>query len=136
MFLNPNEYYKYSKIRSLIISNSPKSIGIYPPNRCKECSGSGLKEYYKNNNEKDYSWNGEYCDKCNGVGFGIEVQEEYLKKLGLIMCRDCNGVGCSKCNQKGFVDWIEKVVGLKGVIEDEDYDIGLEYFHSISQVKK
>ena len=28
-------------------------------------------------------------------------------------CSNCEGKGCDECNQTGFLDWIEKVVGVK-----------------------
>ena len=118
MFLNPDQYYKSTNMRTIILQHT-STLEMHPF-RCKKCHGSGLKDHHRNNNQKDYNWSGEYCEECCGVGFDSIVQKEYLKRLGLSMCVPCNGVGCPKCNQKGFVDWVEKVVGNK-FDKDEKY---------------
>lgn len=35
--------------------------------KCKTCNGTGLKGY-KLMEHGSYSWNGEFCDKCDGLG--------------------------------------------------------------------
>jgi len=41
------------------------------------------------------------------------ILKEVQKQLGISPCIDCDGKGCPKCGEKGYVDWVEKVVGVK-----------------------
>ena len=53
------------KIRKFIIeNNSEDRLTKY---KCKVCNGSGLKAHKLN--EGGFSWQGEYCDFCDGVGY-------------------------------------------------------------------
>jgi hypothetical protein len=40
-----------------------------------------------------------------------DLRDKELKKEGLTLCRNCLGRGCSKCSHKGYLDWVQRVVG-------------------------
>jgi len=96
MSLEPNEFAK-SKIEI-----------------CKDCNGTGLSVTLYNKDSGDYGWNGtDYCDRCYGVGFiNINSIDSKFKSLtdSLYICSKCGGVGCSKCDYTGLVDWIKNVM--------------------------
>jgi len=47
---------------------------------------------------------GNYCDVCGGLGVTniVMIYDEYL-------CKKCKGRGCSDCDNKGTLDWIENI---------------------------
>lgn len=80
---------------------------------CKDCNGTGLFGVFENKETGGfYAWNGtDYCDKCHGVGF-INIDNKFKSLTDeLYICQSCGGVGCSKCNNTGLVDWIGNAMG-------------------------
>jgi len=80
---------------------------------CKDCHGTGLGGVWKSSlGGDDHGWDpNNYCDKCYGVGF-ININKK-LKALSdeIFICNNCQGVGCSKCNLSGMVDWVANIMG-------------------------
>ena len=82
---------------------------------CEKCSGLGIKEYVKNGKVCGTT----FCEDCNSVGGRIVVIEEGIYE----QCDKCLGTAnilylgsirqCSKCNGKGYLDWLERVIGNK-----------------------
>jgi DnaJ-class molecular chaperone len=89
--------------------------------KCRRCNGTGLKNYYRINNEAGSFWDGQYCDYCKGVGF---VNPKEID-VSLYSCCVCGGEGivpdildskkheCSRCKGAGFVNWVENLFGKK-----------------------
>lgn len=82
-------------------------------NKCEHCNGTGLigvVSWINGAGVMDHSWSGEYCNKCEGLGFYIPDDNGVL-----FLCPTCNGkisqyrYPCEKCGGIGFVDWIENV---------------------------
>jgi len=90
---------KADKSRKYILSHQDDKCYI----KCSSCKGTGLDCYYKNESG-DYNWTGEFCEKCQGVGF-----IEYKPQEGMIVCKNCHGCGCKECNDIGVMDWIEAI---------------------------
>jgi len=81
--------------------------------RCDMCKGTGMigvTEWINDAGVVDHSWSGEYCDKCNGLGFFIPEDNGVL-----FLCPTCKGKEsahyhyCKTCHGLGFIDWIENV---------------------------
>ena len=70
---------------------------------CPKCEGSGTT--VKPGSEITAWIPGDYCHECAGFGVtGIKrIYDEYV-------CKKCNGRGCDKCDDRGTLDWISKVV--------------------------
>lgn len=77
--------------------------------KCQQCDGTGLKASKLLNG--GYSWDTHaYCDKCYGVGFvGIKNTMNFDGEK--YICKQCQSVGCRKCDFTGFVDWITYAMG-------------------------
>lgn len=109
MRLNNNEEIFADKLRSFILKNSTEED--LEKSKCKECEGTGLLDAHKN--EYGYSWNGEYCNKCKGIGF---LKQEQINKE-YFYCYKCKGTGkwdrytCRVCNGAGVVNWIMNILG-------------------------
>jgi hypothetical protein len=61
---------------------------------------------------------------CMGTGIlyqeiKIDLKDKKLKKEGFTVCRRCGGDGCRDCNNKGYLDWVQRVVGAS---KSENYD--------------
>lgn len=102
----------YEKLRYALQDN-PMAFVEYKLYSCKDCSGTGLKGVKRMNDETGFSWSGEYCDACKGIGV---VPEKNLEKhmyeiLESFYCGRCNGKGCPTCKNTGFVDWITHARG-------------------------
>ena len=71
---------------------------------CKKCDGAGI-PVQRNDHDLTFWQPGNYCKKCRGYGVtGIKrIYDEYV-------CKDCGGAGCTKCNDKGTIDWISNAV--------------------------
>ena len=61
-----------------LIENWKKENEFYVP--CKFCGGSGLQGFSKN--DYGYSWNGEFCDKCQGKGKVDFIEDMLLGGIG------------------------------------------------------
>ena len=72
---------------------------------CLKCEGSGIPVQRSQNTDLTFWQPGNYCDICKGYGVtGIKrIYDEYI-------CKDCYGDGCSKCKDRGTVDWISNAV--------------------------
>ena len=76
---------------------------------CSPCGATGLKASKIPGG--DYTWDtASFCDECNGIGYkglagGIQVD------LIHFICKKCDGIGCSKCDQMGIVDWVTNIMG-------------------------
>lgn len=88
-------------------------------NNCKYCQGTGLAGVTSWINDVgilDHSWDGTYCDRCNGLGFHLPD-----KDFVLYFCSKCNGDGrtgyeiCSSCGGEGIVYWIDHLRGKQNV---------------------
>ena len=83
---------------------------MYP---CNKCAGTGLFGFYELKNG-GYSWNGEYCEHCEGVGYyKIKILDESIYE-----CYNCNLSGsksgytsCVICDGNGVIDWITHARG-------------------------
>lgn len=79
--------------------------------KCKACDGTGLDGYSKRHSG-DYSWTGQYCDKCYGIGY---THLDGLLNLQIndttYICGKCYGVGCPNCDDTGKIDWISHSMG-------------------------
>jgi DnaJ-class molecular chaperone len=83
-------------------------------NQCLYCNGTGLfgvSDWLNDAGIMDHAWTGEYCDKCNGLGFSLPD-----KDFVLYLCDHCNGTGfqynnyhnlCFTCKGEGVLDWIQ-----------------------------
>ena len=74
---------------------------------CKLCTGSGLAGTHKMQ-EGGHSWDGTFCEKCEGVGFTNWRNPDIID-----ICEECEGEGCKLCGNKGIVDWIQKATGVR-----------------------
>lgn len=77
---------------------------------CKKCNGTGLGGVVRLA-KGGCSWDtSSFCNKCWGTGFtGIRHLKTFDDKK--YICGTCQGVGCSECNNTGFVDWITHAMG-------------------------
>jgi len=75
-----------------------------PLSKCKHCNGTGLSGVYKMT--FGFSWSGGECEYCHGTGFDCNSFENLI-----FICDNCNGSGCSKCNNHGFLDWLQNLRG-------------------------
>ncbi len=72
---------------------------------CETCHGTGLRATKLK--QGGYSWDGvSNCDDCYGIGYlhirrgmSFDGDQKYI-------CPDCKSVGCGKCENNGFIDWI------------------------------
>lgn len=102
MYLNPEQIEKANKKRAVILKHFLDSVRF-----CNECSGTGLKNFSRNETG-DSSWDGvSFCDKCEGLGY-LSWKETVTTKL----CPTCKGTGgyrreCPTCNGEGVLDWIQ-----------------------------
>lgn len=88
--------------------------------QCRYCNGTGLFGVYERVNEDgivDHAWSGEYCDKCNALGFHLPD-----KDFVLYFCEQCNGRGysgyhnrCKVCDGEGVIYWIDNLRGKQNV---------------------
>jgi len=76
--------------------------------KCEMCEGTGLQGVSKLYGEGGYSWDGRFCELCNGTGYKQKCHKDLL-----FVCRNCNGNGCEICNYKGIVDWVTYLRGIK-----------------------
>jgi DnaJ-class molecular chaperone len=121
MTLSSDEQHDITKIRNYIINNffdenllkynCHKDIVKY--NKCYKCGGTGLDNFYKNENSGGYNWDGHsFCDSCSGVGYKIEIKPNFE----LYICHKCKGAGfkrpsiCSLCKGHGFINWIQNII--------------------------
>jgi DnaJ-class molecular chaperone len=106
MFLSSKEIRRANNLYSYLKRKTQIELNEMEIDICSECQGTGLSEYQKL--ECGYYWDSKsYCEKCNGIGYiGLEKQFNYV----IFICRFCNGVGCLKCNNTGFTDWISHVM--------------------------
>jgi DnaJ-class molecular chaperone len=72
--------------------------------KCGHCGGTGLRDKQQTI----------LCDFCGGIGY-----KGFIKIEGHFVCRACNGYGCSRCNQKGTVDWITHARGRDTLGKDK-----------------
>ena len=80
---------------------------------CENCRGTGLTGIRLLDDESGMSWNGEFCDECKGIGYVLieDVKETLHDLFGEFICSHCHGMGCKRCHNKGFVDWIDHACG-------------------------
>lgn len=87
--------------------------------KCVYCNGTGLFGVFSWLNDAgviDHSWPGEYCTRCNGLGFHLPD-----KDFVLYFCEQCHGDGrtgyeiCRSCNGEGVVYWIDNLRGKQNV---------------------
>ncbi|MCK5605180.1 hypothetical protein KAR91_25035 [Candidatus Pacearchaeota archaeon] len=90
---------------------------------CPRCKGTGLSG--TGSNSGGYSWNGEFCNTCEGVGY-----TEWTENKALAICDNCGGAGrtgttpewsetCPKCKGNGIMDWLTATkLGIKVGIHD------------------
>jgi DnaJ-class molecular chaperone len=78
--------------------------------RCEECNGRGIVMI------SDF-WNGtDFCEECNGIGFkGLQIEGGLKVSDTLYLCKNCAGLGCHECEEKGVVDWIRHAMGVRNV---------------------
>ncbi len=67
---------------------------------CIKCQGTGLNNYKRNTCE----WDSTFCYYCKGTG---EINWQAIN--GIHICNQCNGTGCTECENKGYLDWIENI---------------------------
>lgn len=66
-----------NNIRNFILLN----IETTNVDKCLFCDGSGLKDTVCRNGIT--LWNGQYCDKCNGIGYIVKHDEKIIVEKGL-----------------------------------------------------
>jgi DnaJ-class molecular chaperone len=91
---------KYKILRDLSEKNLIKL------KKCEMCGGTGLQGVRKLSGNNGYTWDGRYCELCDGTGFVPKYHENIL-----FVCRNCKGTGCKICDYKGIVDWITYLRG-------------------------
>lgn len=103
--------YRFKEFQNFITDQFKKG-NIKELQGCKWCKSSGLDvKRLTMASELD-----RYCRVCNGTGV---VKFELKSTNGLYSCVVCNGYGytnghkCSSCIGTGFVDWIDRVVGIE-----------------------
>lgn len=87
------------------IRNMANAIQIYFP-KCDDCKGTGLAGVSKTS-DGDHSWDGSMCETCKGTGY-----KNWEDNLIFEVCDKCRGAGCSRCNDRGYVDWVQKARGI------------------------
>lgn len=102
----------YEKIREALQTN-PMAFIEYEVYSCQKCRGTGLKGAKYLYSEGGFSWLGEECEGCKGLGVIPEenLNEHIYEILESFFCSRCDGKGCSKCDNTGFVDWITHARG-------------------------
>jgi len=76
---------------------------------CNDCYATGLRA--TKSLSGDFSWDTtSFCDICNGIGYMGLAGGMQIDLLNYI-CKHCEGIGCSKCDQKGIVDWVSHAMG-------------------------
>lgn len=114
MDLEPHQIQKAQKmylfLRGLMLQD-PDVFRRANVKKCKKCDGTGLAGYSKRH-AGDYSWTGQYCDECAGIGYqhldgllNLQIDDSTY------ICGKCYGVGCSNCKNTGKVDWISHSMG-------------------------
>lgn len=97
-----------------MVKTQPKEwFREYHIEKCEQCHGTGLK-VSKNFGEgySSYSWDCQsYCEECYGIGY-LNIKEAMpFGNDDLYICPNCQSIGCDKCNNTGFVDWIAHAMG-------------------------
>lgn len=91
--------------------------GLSEFNKCRKCDGTGLLGIKMTIEEiRSHSWNGEFCEDCDGKGYLIKP--ELLKDSPFFTrCDSCKGEGftskglCKRCGGVGFIDWVSNITG-------------------------
>lgn len=102
MYLNAEESQRANKKRETITKHFLESVRL-----CNHCSGTGLKNFSRNETG-DSTWDGiSFCDKCEGIGY-----LKWKETVELKLCPECKGDGgyhgnCPTCNGEGILDWIQ-----------------------------
>ena len=110
MYLGITSQRKADKLREYILKHEDDKCYV----KCSACKGKGLEGYHENSINGGFSWNGEFCDKCEGVGY-----YEYKPKEGMVVCKSCNGCGCNDCNDIGVMDWVDAMrYGVTNWVEE------------------
>jgi hypothetical protein len=76
------------------------------------------------------------CDKCNGTG---KQKEKYFLWIGGYGYDSSYSYKCLKCHGKGYLDWIERIVGKSGSMEYIGSDIiviSYEEYKEIGRLKR
>lgn len=112
MKLNPKEA-SFRTNLFLKFRDNPDVLKKYGIEKCEKCRGSGLSGSFALSDGRGHTWEGEFCDICQGIGYGPieDINEVVTEIFAEFKCSRCNGEGCFKCNSKGFVDWIEHACG-------------------------
>lgn len=78
--------------------------------RCENCRGCGIIT-------QGNIWNGtDFCEECNGIGFkGLLIEGGIQVSDTLYLCKNCAGLGCHGCEEKGVVDWVSHAMGVRNV---------------------
>jgi DnaJ-class molecular chaperone len=110
MRLNNIQMQRSNQIHIFLKKQNPETIALNNIKKCETCNGLGLQNCSKNE-YSDYNWDGStYCDDCHGIGYvghpgGMMIDDSNY------VCRNCDSVGCGKCNMTGIVDWVAHSMG-------------------------
>ena len=107
MNLKPSEMIRSNTIYNYLKNQSIEFLEEHNLSYCKACNGRGIMITQTN------MWNGtDFCEECKGFGFqGLDFLNGFQISDSLYICKNCDGLGCSKCNEKGVVDWISHAMG-------------------------
>lgn len=101
---NTNRVNKIFKVIQEFNNLFPEEFDKCGIKKCAHCGGTGLKNKHHMI----------FCDFCGGIGY-----RGFIKIEGEFICRSCNAYGCSRCNQKGTVDWITHARGRDTLGKDK-----------------
>lgn len=77
--------------------------------KCQKCHTTGLANYKQM--ADGGSWDtASFCDNCNGIGYKGVASEIQIDLLNFV-CKQCDGIGCVKCDHRGIVDWVTNIMG-------------------------
>lgn len=114
MILDPRKEFLNESLRQFIINNNSKEYLV--KYKCKVCNGTGLKNTHELG-MGGFSWQGEYCDFCEGIGYLNPKEITNLESGENLYCYICNGTGvdyngrCKVCDGTGIINWLKNIIG-------------------------
>lgn len=110
MYLNERQVNRANTFHVFLKHQPPEYFEEQDINPCKTCKATGLSGTSKLS-DGGLMWDTtSFCSDCNGIGYKGLAGGKQIDLIHFI-CKQCDGIGCYKCEQKGIVDWVSNAMG-------------------------
>lgn len=111
MKLDRNEERRKTAINSILKKMDIHELAKNKIFTCNTCRGTGLAGIYFSKKGNAVGWDCKsFCPKCKGIGYTGNIEARKITNE-IYLCKQCYGAGCSKCKNKGTIDWVSYLMG-------------------------